>query len=200
MKSENFSLDGFLDDKPKKVIRKKKCTKCREWKSINEFYERKNSEYADGYTTICKECEKKRSIKAYNGYKMRNKNRDPYNNTKKKCSICKKWKVRSKENWRKNSGTSDGLRYLCKECEKIKRVELNYNITKKEYNYMLKEQEYICKICKGDLGNKPCIDHNHRNGEIRGILCDNCNKGLGLFRDNPFILFRAIKYLKGELE
>jgi len=206
MKSKNkktFSLDSYLDDKPKRVvIRKKRCSSCREWKPITEFYKRKKG--VDRYRSECIECDKKRKIKTYNKNKMRNKNRDLYNNSKKECSLCKELKVRSKENWHKDLSQKDGLRTICIKCVSILQKEGRYNITEEEYDNMIKKQKGRCKICGVVLkrtGIKGFIvDHNHKNGDVRGLLCGNCNRGIGILKDNPFILFRAIKYVRGELD
>ncbi|MEV4708088.1 endonuclease VII domain-containing protein [Actinoplanes sp. NPDC049316] len=53
----------------------------------------------------------------------------------------------------------------------------------------------VCAICGGD--DPQHLDHDHRTGEVRGILCFNCNGGLGQFRDDPVLLADAIAYLKG---
>ena len=78
-------------------------------------------------------------------------------------------------------------------------------IHQKKYKYGLSEEAYLglfikqdnkCAICKKELeGIKACVDHNHNNNEVRGILCDKCNRGLGFFEDNIISLKCAIKYL-----
>ena len=73
-----------------------------------------------------------------------------------------------------------------------------YGITLQEYLGMWQEQNGLCKIC-----NKPSkkvrlgIDHCHKTNKIRGLLCNSCNSGLGLFQDDSKILALAIKYLDG---
>jgi hypothetical protein len=77
-----------------------------------------------------------------------------------------------------------------------------YNITVKEYNQMLDAQQGECAICHRNHttlnGRKKflCVDHDHDTKEIRGLLCDKCNRGIGLFNDNKYLLQRAINYLK----
>lgn len=70
---------------------------------------------------------------------------------------------------------------------------------------MIKNQNYKCAICGeevflfGDLKNRnkvAHVDHDHETGEVRGLLCDKCNRGLGFFRDNPEYLLKAASYLK----
>lgn len=51
-----------------------------------------------------------------------------------------------------------------------------------------------CAICKSS--EKLVIDHCHVQEKIRDVLCDSCNKGLGLFKDDPALLLLAVEYLK----
>jgi hypothetical protein len=75
----------------------------------------------------------------------------------------------------------------------IKRRYL-YGAEEEVISKMLAKQSGLCVIC----GDKPAtnLDHSHRTGSIRGILCGDCNRGLGLFRDSPQILLSASKYLQ----
>lgn len=65
-----------------------------------------------------------------------------------------------------------------------------------EYNRMLGVQNGLCKIC-GMIndGKSLCVDHCHKTGKIRGLLCANCNSGIGMMKDSPDILRNAIDYL-----
>jgi hypothetical protein len=70
---------------------------------------------------------------------------------------------------------------------------------------ILKLLDAGCAICgKKNLMSKSgykrvlCIDHDHRTGKFRGILCNGCNTSLGQFNDDVRILKRAIRYLRGE--
>ena len=82
-----------------------------------------------------------------------------------------------------------------------KKQEKRYNITSKEYDTMLEEQNHKCKICLVDFlydkhSTKPFIDHCHTTKKVRGILCLYCNAGLGHFKDNTETLIKAINYLE----
>src|SRR3990167_8732165 len=72
-------------------------------------------------------------------------------------------------------------------------------LSEEQYKSALIEQNMRCAIC-GDHSKKQrdsfCIDHNHRTGRIRGILCSRCNSGLGFFRDSRSLLNRAERYLE----
>jgi len=57
----------------------------------------------------------------------------------------------------------------------------------------------LCDVCgRPPTGNRLSIDHNHVTGELRGLLCINCNTGLGMFKDNPELLLLAVDYLDKE--
>ncbi len=70
-------------------------------------------------------------------------------------------------------------------------------ITEDRYRELLTLQGGVCAICKGDPNGKGrlAIDHDHKTGEARGLLCSNCNPGLGFFKDDPLLLAQAIRYL-----
>lgn len=130
----------------------------------------------------------------------------------KKCSKCKQTYPAVPEFFYKHINRKDGFDPWCKECKKEydkKRHKIkNFNISLKQYKKMLKEQNNRCLICGRDFEDiyrnpkqnhvyyTPRIDHDHKTGNVRGILCHHCNTALGSFEENPLILVRAIKYLK----
>lgn len=75
----------------------------------------------------------------------------------------------------------------------------DFGITIEDYDKMFKKQKGLCAIC-GLPENKIrlSVDHCHDTGEVRGLLCGSCNRGLGLFRDNCELLKKAINYLYGK--
>ena len=64
-----------------------------------------------------------------------------------------------------------------------------------EFDELIAAQDGRCAIC--DAPDPEHLDHDHRTGWVRGILCFNCNGGLGQFRDSPELLAQAVSYLKG---
>lgn len=70
---------------------------------------------------------------------------------------------------------------------------LPYRINEKTYNDLLIEQNNCCAICKTHDSLR--VDHDHKTGVVRGLLCNNCNLGIGLLKDNIEIFNNAIDYL-----
>jgi hypothetical protein len=70
-----------------------------------------------------------------------------------------------------------------------------YKITEDDYTAFLQRQDYRCAICETEPTTRLQIDHDHQTGRVRGLLCQTCNRGLGLFHDNIAKLKNAIKYL-----
>jgi len=73
-----------------------------------------------------------------------------------------------------------------------------YGITLAQYNELLQKQNACCAICarpSDKMKKRLGVDHNHETGKIRGLLCFDCNYGLGYFKDNSSFLSRAISYL-----
>ena len=74
-----------------------------------------------------------------------------------------------------------------------------YGITAQQYDEMLENQNYGCAICgikKNGRRINFVIDHDHATGKVRGLLCYQCNVGLGHFKDNPILLRKAADYLE----
>lgn len=76
----------------------------------------------------------------------------------------------------------------------------NYGINVATYEVMLAKQSGLCKICKssnpGGHGKYFNVDHCHKTKQVRGLLCQSCNTGLGGFRDNTALMQEAMNYLK----
>jgi Recombination endonuclease VII len=69
-----------------------------------------------------------------------------------------------------------------------------YGITAEESDAMLEAQDGLCAICR--TAPAAHVDHDHDTGEIRELLCFNCNGGLGQFRDDPEVLRAAADYVE----
>jgi len=73
-----------------------------------------------------------------------------------------------------------------------------YGITDIEFNTLLEKQGGTCAVCKmiGWNGKGPHVDHNHKTGKVRGILCSNCNAAVGMMKDNRKIVQGLVEYMK----
>lgn len=81
-------------------------------------------------------------------------------------------------------------------------IKKKYGITQEDYYALLEQQGGKCanESCKatqcGPNKKRWCIDHNHDTGEVRGLLCSDCNAAAGILRDNPSIIRGLAKYLE----
>ena len=74
--------------------------------------------------------------------------------------------------------------------------ERKYGITQDDYDHMLAEQGGVCAICgRPPKTRRLSVDHNHKTGIVRGVLCHICNRGISYFRDDPERLQKAAAYL-----
>jgi hypothetical protein len=99
--------------------------------------------------------------------------------------------------YRKNN--EQKLKNYDKTTRKEGNLRRTYGISIEEYGILLKKQGGRCAICgKIPNGRDLCVDHDHKTGKIRGLLCHNCNTGIGQFQDNILLLQNTIKYLERE--
>ena len=91
-----------------------------------------------------------------------------------------------------------------RELHRLRRVERKYNLPREKYLQMIVDQQNLCAICHQpetwltyrDKTVRPlCVDHCHKTGNVRELLCVKCNALLGHAQDNPEILKSAIEYL-----
>lgn len=116
------------------------------------------------------------------------------------CKECRK--LESKKWYEENKDRKKELSKQYKHIKKDKDLQSTYGISLEDYNKMLAKQNCSCKICgvsQESLKRALCVDHCHTTGKVRGLLCDTCNRSLGLLKDSVDILKRAIKYLEGKL-
>lgn len=87
----------------------------------------------------------------------------------------------------------------CRKCCYLVHVERTFMLTKEEFSKMWDAQGGKCTLCGEALevgARKVTVDHCHRSGLVRSLLCPLCNQGLGSFRDNPETLAKALVYLR----
>lgn len=175
---------------------KKTCKRCKIKKLIEDFYKKPDNK--GGYQNTCKNCVSLKDYgKSYQGsitnFNNSKRKSIEFNDGTKLCIDCRI--IQNKSNF-----LIDGsiLAAICKQCSSFRRIYKKYKLTKEEYFHILKGQNYCCKICRSKeiFYEKLIVDHCHSTGEVRGLLCSLCNKGLGSFRDNIQFLEEAIEYLR----
>lgn len=110
------------------------------------------------------------------------------------CKTCmlearQAWAVKNKQHlnsWRRNNWEVSNRRFK------------RHGTTREAYDELYEFQQGACALC-GEVDEKLvwlCIDHDHSTGKVRGLLCPNCNRGVGLLKDDPNLLRRAADYIE----
>lgn len=188
----------------------KRCAKCKIEKALEEFG--KNARSGDGLSSYCILCYREmhriyREARA--AREGRVLARTPKAPGQKWCPDCQG--LRQVTEFGRNRSMRDGLAGYCRPCqnarvrESIERLHggarhyhlvRRYGISAADADALLEAQGGLCAICERDLGEKPHIDHDHATGKVRGLLCFNCNGGLGQFGDDELRLRAAVEYLR----
>jgi len=150
---------------------RKRCSKCRVEKESNQFYRDRHK--SDGRKSCCKDCADKVAIRYA------------------KTATCKE---SQKQYWKTNKG---------KQVQRRCQLKKKFGITLEEYDRLLEQQSGVCAICgqpetSEDFGGsirRLAVDHNHKTGEVRGLLCQKCNHAIGLFNDSLGIILSAARYV-----
>jgi hypothetical protein len=121
-----------------------------------------------------------------------------------RCSRCKEWKPAAAFN--KNKTQKSGLNYMCRDCSKAHvrshNLPTKYGITTGDFAAMLLQQGGKCACCsaqfvmEGIKSDRPCVDHNHKTGEVRSLLCGRCNLAAGNVLDSSEMAEKLAAYLR----
>ena len=125
---------------------------------------------------MCNKCGELKPVSEFHIKKGKTENQYRFNSPCKKCGVKQK----------NNSNQRDWS------------LKKKYNIDEHQYTTLLQEQNHSCKICSthiDDFARNLAVDHCHKTGKVRGLLCTNCNLGLGNFKDDVNLLSAAIDYL-----
>ena len=113
------------------------------------------------------------------------------------CKVCKN--ISSREYYLNNKEKKAEWSKKYRKVKKDQDLKKMYGISLKEYEVKEVEQGHSCAICfihKKDIPRALCVDHDHKTGKIRGLLCDTCNRALGLLKDSKIVLSSALTYLE----
>lgn len=136
------------------------------------------------------------------------------------CTKCGEEKPICDFSFKRPTGRKPGYQPRCKSCcnvdvaiwreqqsvERLKDLyyKRTYGISLEEFNSLLDIQQGECKLCyrkvsvEGIGPNRAVVDHCHKNGHVRGILCNECNRALGYFHDNITAIENAVDYLRND--
>lgn len=177
----------------------KRCTKCLEWRSVDDFPNLTGSFL--NRNNHCNVCELQRAVKIRRekGTKLRPKAQiitdEVGNLTHKECVRCRVMFPLAM--FSKNKNTTTGACSWCKPCEADDKLIRNYGINTKDKVLMFQTQNETCAICKLNIPmDKLEIDHCHSTGVVRGLLCNGCNTALGNMKDKIENCLNMIVYLQ----
>ena len=121
-----------------------------------------------------------------------------------RCSKCRMWKAPDQFN--KNKHQKSGLNYMCRPCANTYvrgyNLPTKYGITAANFAEMLLSQGSKCACCgnqfvmEGKKTDRPCVDHNHKTGEVRALLCGRCNLSAGNVLDSSERAMQLADYLR----
>ena len=155
----------------------KVCTKCKVLKDYSAFG--KCAKTYDGLNAWCRECFSAQYYKNHEHNLLKSKRNYQKNKDKKKI-YDKQYNIINREKVSKR--------------KKFQHLKARYNLSEDQYNQLIASQGGRCYICN-DL-TRLAVDHCHRTGKVRKLLCYPCNKGLGNFKENLDSMQNAIVYLK----
>jgi len=144
----------------------KMCSGCKTIKPLDDYYTDKSGKYNKSYA--CKSCAKRRS-KIYKNIPINRERQNAIRAVRRKDKdpkIARKYELFSK-----------------------------YGITLSQYDEMFNKQNGRCAICGLTSKANLSVDHNHSTGTVRGLLCNNCNRGIGYLKDSIELLASANSYL-----
>lgn len=181
-----------LDARPVEPDGMKWCRRCRRVKPLDEFDPHRGTR--DGKQTNCRRCSAEiyRERRASQGLLSRPPEVPA---GAKFCRSCER--VLPLSAWSRRANSTDGYHFRCKECtaaaDRADYLARQYGLTPDEVDAMVEAQGGVCAICQ-QLGAVH-VDHDHRTGSIRGVLCFRCNAALGQLRDDVDVLRRSALYL-----
>ena len=90
-------------------------------------------------------------------------------------------------------------RLVCRDCRSLQKKLQKFSISEADYNKLFEQQNGRCAICNThqcSTGKALAIDHDHKTGKVRGLLCMPCNTAIGKLNDDPILVQRAADYLR----
>lgn len=197
-------LNGIAVKQPKVFIQDKQtirvCSKCKFDKPLADF-DKNKSGYLE-HDSECRECKRRRGELYRRDKGIRPQRKVPIlidelgNPTHRECSRCKK--MLSLNQFNKHGGGTAylGIHPYCKTCSAERELIRKYGLTLEDKARMYQKQNSSCAICQEPTNLKDIVvDHCHTTGIVRGLLCNHCNKALGLLKDKIELCMNMASYL-----
>lgn len=193
----------------------KTCRDCGVDKPLSGFW--RNRKSPDGRALYCIACfsdrnrasATRRAAAAGRTHRVREPRPPGIGEDESFCPSCKQ--VLPLTAFVRNRSTSSGYGSYCRPCQNRKSAESiarrhgssrhyhlkrRYGLGADEVLAMLEAQSWTCPICRREISlTSAHVDHDHVTGTVRGVVCFNCNGGLGQFRDDPQAVLEAARYL-----
>lgn len=169
----------------------KRCTECDDLKPLSEFHKLRSNAKKVGLRSVCKQC----ALHIRQGYK---KSVTWRSRTAKRCMRCRQVKDIA-------TGFASSRKVNCLECNKsatdrrfVRRLLYKFKITYEQYLAAPIHGKDSCDICgaSAPAHKSLAIDHCHKTGRIRGLLCDACNTGIGFLGDDEERILKAYEYIR----
>lgn len=158
------------------------CKKC----EINK----KSSEYYKG-NSKCKVCYRAERLAKYHENKSNPQYIEKHNEQSKQAKVKYRASEKGKEASAKYNKTEKG-----EAASRKRHLKTKYNLTIEEWDTVYRKQNGKCACCNKQVDAKHMhTDHNHTTNDVRGLLCNGCNTGLGHLGDSPSRLQKAYNYL-----
>ncbi|MGY1640702.1 endonuclease domain-containing protein [Geodermatophilus sp. SYSU D00703] len=180
----------------------KLCPECKRTKPITDFG--RNRSLGDGLSFYCLACNRVRNNRFYRqrreaaGHRVRDHSWIP--DGFRWCPTCRQ--PVPHEDFTRNRRSPSGFGSQCKPCKSSSDSESyffrKYGLTRRAMAELRASRSDRCAIC-GDPSPQH-LDHDHESGVTRQLLCQRCNHGLGLFRDDPSLLHGAAFYVQEHRE
>lgn len=157
-----------------RTAEEKKATKSSYQKNYYQMHRKRLSDY-------------QRTHKEANPELAARQHRSWYRNNRDKILVdAREYRIKNADHireWRKRTGRRKWLKH--------------YGLTVEQYEAMVQRQGNCCAICGNGptIGKTLCVDHDHRTGKVRGLLCNTCNVGMGALKDDPELVWLAFAYL-----
>ncbi len=170
----------------------KRCTKCKQEKPLAEFHKHKAGK--GGKSSRCKVCSCAKTKKYRAEHKEQVKQ---YDREYKRSPRGREVSRRGDEKRRHTPARKTVLRRAIRKST----LKRKYGLTPEDYNKMFEAQEGCCAICnvyQSESEIRMAIDHDHKTGRIRGLVCRDCNLFLGHLEKKCGLLLRALEYLSNK--